>query len=128
MTVQFNDMIATIKRNENWFVIILGFKTADCNNKITENNIKYYNTVTFIDVIHVVPLLTLINHASVLPDTLSRPNRECTQKRIQLLIPEQKCDIAARHFCVANVVYCQRFADVVKLLLKCRVLLGELAL
>ena len=29
MAVQFNDMIITIKRNENEFVIILGFKTAD---------------------------------------------------------------------------------------------------
>ena len=46
MTVQFNDMIATIKRNENGFVIILEYKTAICNDKVTEINGKYYNVVT----------------------------------------------------------------------------------
>ena len=46
MTVQFNDMIITIKRNENGFVIISGFKTAVYNNKITEINDKYNNIVT----------------------------------------------------------------------------------
>ena len=45
MTVQFNDMIATIKRNENGFVIILGFKMANCNNKVTKYKVKYYNLV-----------------------------------------------------------------------------------
>ena len=42
MTVQFNDMIITIKRNENGFVIISGFKTAICNNKVTKIKDKYY--------------------------------------------------------------------------------------
>ena len=46
MTVQFNDMIITIKRNENGFVIILEYKTAICNDKVTEINGKYYNIVT----------------------------------------------------------------------------------
>ena len=46
MTVQFNDMIATIKRNENAFVIILGLKMAICNNKVTKINGNYYNIVT----------------------------------------------------------------------------------
>ena len=46
MTVQFNDMIITIKRNENGFVIILDRKTAICNDKVTKTSDKYYNVVT----------------------------------------------------------------------------------
>ena len=46
MTVQFNDMIATIKRNENGFVIILEYKTAIYNDKVTKISDKYYNVVT----------------------------------------------------------------------------------
>ena len=46
MTVQFNDMIITIKRNENGFVIILERKTAICNDKVTKIRDKYYNVVT----------------------------------------------------------------------------------
>ena len=46
MTVQFNDIIATIKRNENGFVIISERKTAICNNKITEIKDSYYKSVT----------------------------------------------------------------------------------
>ena len=45
MTVQFNDMIATIKRNENAFVIILEYKTAICNDKVTKISDKYYKLV-----------------------------------------------------------------------------------
>ena len=47
MAVQFNDMITTIKRNENGFVIISGCKKADCNNNITEIKDKYYKLVIF---------------------------------------------------------------------------------
>ena len=46
MTVQFNDMIITIKRNENGFVIILECKTVNSNNKVTKISDKYYNVVT----------------------------------------------------------------------------------
>ena len=46
MTVQFNDIIATIKRNENAFVIILECKTAICNDKVTKISDEYYNVVT----------------------------------------------------------------------------------
>ena len=46
MTVQFNDMIITIKRNENGFVIILERKTAICNDEVTKISDKYYNVVT----------------------------------------------------------------------------------
>ena len=46
MTVQINDMITTIKRNENAFVIILGLKMAICNNEVTKINGNYYNIVT----------------------------------------------------------------------------------
>ena len=45
MTVQFNDMITTIKRNENAFVIISGFKMAICNNKVTKYKVEYDNLV-----------------------------------------------------------------------------------
>ena len=45
MTVKFNDMIATIKRNENGFVIILEYKTAICNDKVTNSCDKYYKLV-----------------------------------------------------------------------------------
>ena len=45
MTVQFNDMIITIKRNENGFVIILEGKTAVCNDKVTKISDKYYKLV-----------------------------------------------------------------------------------
>ena len=47
MTVQFNDMIITIKRNENGFVIISERKTANCNNKVKEVKTGYYSAVTF---------------------------------------------------------------------------------
>ena len=47
MSVQFNDMIITIKRNENGFVIISECKTANCNNKVTEVKTGYYSAVTF---------------------------------------------------------------------------------
>ena len=46
MAVQFNDMITTIKRNGNGFVIILGFKMANCNSNITNIKVKCYNVVT----------------------------------------------------------------------------------
>ena len=46
MTVQFNDMIITIKRNENAFVIILERKMAICNDKVTKISDEYYNVVT----------------------------------------------------------------------------------
>ena len=46
MTVQFNDMIITIKRNENGFVIILACKTVFYNNKVTKINVNYNNAVT----------------------------------------------------------------------------------
>ena len=46
MAVQFNDMIITIKRNENGFVIILERKTAICYDKVTKISDKYYNVVT----------------------------------------------------------------------------------
>ena len=46
MSVQFNDMIITIKRNENAFVIISEGKTAICNNEVTKISDKYYNVVT----------------------------------------------------------------------------------
>ena len=46
MAVQFNDIIITIKRNENAFVIISEGKTAICNNEVTEINGNYYNVVT----------------------------------------------------------------------------------
>ena len=46
MTVQFNDMIATIKRNENGFVITSECKMAFYNNKVTEINANYNNAVT----------------------------------------------------------------------------------
>ena len=45
MSVQFNDMIITIKRNENGFVIILEYKTAICNDKVTKISDKYYKLV-----------------------------------------------------------------------------------
>ena len=45
MAVQFNDMIITIKRNENGFVIILEQKTAICNDKVTKISDKYYKQV-----------------------------------------------------------------------------------
>ena len=47
MTGQFNDMITTIKRNGNGFVIILGFKMAIYNNKVTKIKDNYYNLVIF---------------------------------------------------------------------------------
>ena len=47
MSVQFNDMIITIKRNENGFVIISECKTANCNNKVTKVKTGYYSAVTF---------------------------------------------------------------------------------
>ena len=46
MTVQFNDMIITIKRNESGIVIILERKTDICNDKVTKISDKYYNVVT----------------------------------------------------------------------------------
>ena len=45
MTVQFNDMITTIKRNKNMFVIIFESKKAIYNNKATELKNKYYKLV-----------------------------------------------------------------------------------
>ena len=45
MTVQINNMIATIKRNENGIVIIFEYKMAICNNKITKHNSKCYNNI-----------------------------------------------------------------------------------
>ena len=39
-------MIATIKRNENEFVIISECKMTICNNKVTKINGNYYNIVT----------------------------------------------------------------------------------
>ena len=45
MTVQFNDIIITIKRNENGFVIISERKTANCNDKVTKISDKYYKLV-----------------------------------------------------------------------------------
>ena len=43
MSVQFNDLDITIKRNRNAFVIIAEFKTAKDNNKVTKKQVKNYN-------------------------------------------------------------------------------------
>ena len=43
MSVQFNDLDITIKRNRNAFVIIAEFKTAKDNNKVTKKQVKDYN-------------------------------------------------------------------------------------
>ena len=74
MSVQFNDMIATIKRNGNGFVIISGCKTAICNNKVAKIKDKYYIYViqkVFLSTVYLSIQLKIIPHSNVPSSSLN---------------------------------------------------------
>ena len=65
---------------------------------------------------------------SVFTDAFARPKAESSDKRVYLLIPQQKSTVIGGHVGVSDIVLCKHLTDAALLFLKGGVLLGQLSL